>query len=146
MKDAKYYIYDARRQIAATLNRAAGKGGTENAAAYINTELIYCNIDNIHVMRAAYETLGDLLSPGTSIDTMQSDSIGGVGFYQKLEECGWLRHIRLILIACVKMAEKIHLEGSSLLVHCSDGWDRTAQLCSITQVIYSSYIISKNYF
>ena len=55
----KYFIFDARRQIAATLNRAAGKGGTENASAYTNTELIYCNIDNIHVMRSSYEALGE---------------------------------------------------------------------------------------
>ena len=28
---------------------------------------------------------------------------------------------------------------SSVLVHCSDGWDRTSQICSVTQVILDPY-------
>ena len=53
---------------------------------------------------------------------------GGAGYFAKLEESGWLRHVRLILCAGVLAAEKLHLEGASVLVHCSDGWDRTAQV------------------
>jgi myotubularin-related protein 1/2 len=39
-----------------------------------------------------------------------------------VEESGWLRHLRLILMASVFAAEKLHFEGSSVLIHCSDGW------------------------
>ena len=59
----KFYILDARRQIAATLNMAAGKG-TEDISLYPNAELIFCNIDNIHVMRASVQGLAELLYPG----------------------------------------------------------------------------------
>ena len=31
------------------------------------------------------------------------------------------------------------IEGSSVLVHCSDGWDRTAQICSIAQLLLDPY-------
>ena len=48
----KFAILDARRQIAAALNMAAGKG-TEDISLYPNSELIFCDIDNIHVMRAS---------------------------------------------------------------------------------------------
>ena len=48
----KFIILDARRQIAAALNMAAGKG-TEDISLYPNAELIFCDIDNIHVMRAS---------------------------------------------------------------------------------------------
>ena len=137
--DAKFYIFDARRHIAATANRMAGKGGTENAAAYVNTELIHCNIDNIHVMRGSYEALGELVAPSAQSETLMSENVGGAGFFQKLEDCGWLRYIHLLLLSCVRIASKIHLEGSSCLVHCSDGWDRTAQLCSITQIMLDPY-------
>ena len=31
------------------------------------------------------------------------------------------------------------IKGSSVLVHCSDGWDRTAQICSIAQLLLDPY-------
>lgn len=30
-------------------------------------------------------------------------------------------------------------EGVSVLVHCSDGWDRTAQVCSVASVLLDPY-------
>ena len=30
-------------------------------------------------------------------------------------------------------------EGISVLVHCSDGWDRTAQTCSLASLVLDSY-------
>ena len=30
-------------------------------------------------------------------------------------------------------------EGASVLVHCSDGWDRTAQVCSVACVLLEPY-------
>ena len=54
-------------------------------------------------------------------------------FFSSLEETKWLEHVRLCLEASVMAAEKLHLEGASVVVHCSDGWDRTAQVTSRTQ-------------
>lgn len=30
-------------------------------------------------------------------------------------------------------------EGTSVLVHCSDGWDRTAQVCSLASLLLDPY-------
>lgn len=30
-------------------------------------------------------------------------------------------------------------EGASVLVHCSDGWDRTAQVCSLGALLMDPY-------
>lgn len=30
-------------------------------------------------------------------------------------------------------------EGVSVLVHCSDGWDRTAQVCTVASVLLDPY-------
>lgn len=30
-------------------------------------------------------------------------------------------------------------EGDSVLVHCSDGWDRTAQICAIAELALDPY-------
>lgn len=135
---SKFYILDARREIAATLQRVAGKG-TEDVTMYSNTELIFFNIDNVHVMRSSAACLGELLLPGGLHSAINSESGGGGGFFVKLEESGWLRHLRLILLASVAAAEKLHLEGASVLIHCSDGWDRTSQVSSLTQILLDPY-------
>lgn len=57
-----FYIIDARRQIAATANKASGKG-TEDVSDYRCTEMVFCEIENIHVMRAAFGSLLDLSAP-----------------------------------------------------------------------------------
>jgi len=38
-------------------------------------------------------------------------------------------------VACV---QAIH-EGITVLVHCSDGWDRTAQTCSLASIMLDPY-------
>ena len=106
---------------------------------YNNTELVYGNIDNVHVMRQSASLLADLLLPGGYQHSINAENSGGSGYYAKLEESGWLKHTRLILSASNLMAEKLHLEKTSVLVHCSDGWDRTAQITSITQFILDPY-------
>ena len=35
---------------------------------------------------------------------------------------------KLILAGAVKVADKVERAKTSVLVHCSDGWDRTAQV------------------
>jgi hypothetical protein len=52
-----------------------------------------------------------------------------VGFYSKIEESGWLRHLRLLLITSTVAAERMHFENSSVLIHCSDGWYVRAHSC-----------------
>jgi len=129
----KFYIFDCRGKVAATFNMAAGRG-TEDVSQYRNTELLFCNLDNIHVMRNSAMSFAEALSgdssSSSSIQQVDSgvsdmaqlfDSSNG-GFYSKIEESGWLRHVRLILISSIMVAEKLHFEGASVLVHCSDGW------------------------
>ncbi len=38
-------------------------------------------------------------------------------------------------LCCQAVAE----DGVSVLVHCSDGWDRTAQACSVASVLLDPY-------
>jgi hypothetical protein len=61
---SKLFILDARGKVAATLNMAVGKG-TEDVSLYQNTELLFCNIDNIHVMRSSAMALMDALTVST---------------------------------------------------------------------------------
>lgn len=62
---SKLIILDARGKVAATLNMAMGKG-TEDVSYYPNTELVFCNIDNIHVMRSSATAMADALSASSA--------------------------------------------------------------------------------
>lgn len=125
---SEFYIVDCRKPIAATANSALGKG-VEDAKNYENTKVVFINIENIHVMRASFKSLQDALCDNT--DDMK--------FNSKVEESNWLSHIRQIIIGSISVAEKLHLERASVLVHCSDGWDRTAQVCATAQLLLDPY-------
>ena len=63
----------------------------------------------------------EMITSGNQISSSELGGVGG-GFYQKLEDSGWMKHLQLIIKASLLGAEKLHLEGASVLVHCSDGW------------------------
>jgi myotubularin-related protein 1/2 len=50
----------------------------------------------------------------------------------------WLHHISDILSASVYIAQMLE-RGDPILLHCSDGWDRTAQLSAISQLLLDPY-------
>jgi len=51
----------------------------------------------------------------------------------------WLEHVRSILAASVKVVKILVEDKQSVLVHCSDGWDRTAQMCALAQIMMDPY-------
>lgn len=59
-------------------------------------------------------------------------------FLSSLESSGWLKHIRSILDTSCFIANAVD-KGISSVVHCSDGWDRTAQVCSTACLILDPY-------
>ena len=50
----------------------------------------------------------------------------------------WLYHVSNVLRGSIGMAESL-LIGHPVLVHCSDGWDRTAQLSALSQILIDPY-------
>lgn len=127
---SQLHILDCRGQLAATGNQALGKG-VENTANYKHTHLTYCNIGNIHTMRGSLEKLADIVLPG------EADEVSAK-YLTALDDTGWLQHVRLILIAAVNI-QQLMLSGCSVLVHCSDGWDRTAQLAATAQILLDPF-------
>ena len=130
--EPKLYIFDVRSYVASSANVAKG-GGVEDVSAYGNTEVVYGSVDNIHTMRNSINLLSDIVAPGSGEEEV------AYLYYTKMDEAGWLRHIRQVLAVSVQAAEKLHLEACSVVVHCSDGWDRTAQVCSLVQVMVDPY-------
>lgn len=124
----KLYIMDARPQANAIANKARG-GGYESEETYPNSELCFLDIQNIHVMRQAYMKLKDLCT----------GEVNDTNWYTHLEATHWLDYIRIILAGALRITDKIESSESSVIVHCSDGWDRTAQLTSLSMIMLDAY-------
>ena len=134
-------IIDARPTTNAMANVAKG-AGTENMDYYKEGKKAYLGIDNIHVMR---DSLNKVVEALREADTV-AQSIGGdepsrfisLGAAlldrQALRRSGWLRHLSAILDGTLLIVRNVHVNSSHVLIHCSDGWDRTAQLSSLAQL------------
>jgi len=120
----KLYVMDARPEVNAKVNKAKG-GGFESEENYRNAELVFLDIQNIHVMRESLRKMKDICFPRIDDKT----------WFSALDETRWLEHIRLILSGAARIADKIENHKTSVLVHCSDGWDRTAQLTALSMLL-----------
>ncbi|EPQ17900.1 Myotubularin-related protein 8 [Myotis brandtii] len=56
-------------------------------------------------------------------------------FLSGLESSRWLRHIKTIMDAGIFTAKAVKVEKANVLVHCSDEWDHTAQVCSVASIL-----------
>uniref|UniRef100_A0A8C2IAU6 phosphatidylinositol-3,5-bisphosphate 3-phosphatase n=1 Tax=Cyprinus carpio TaxID=7962 RepID=A0A8C2IAU6_CYPCA len=121
----KLTIFDARQNIVAK----AKDGGLENENFYPNMDLNFLEIPNIHVMRESLRKLKEVVYP----------TIDEPHWHSAIDATHWLQYIRLLLAGAVKIADKVESSKSSVVVHCSDGWDRTAQLTSLSMLMLDSY-------
>ncbi|KAG8453004.1 hypothetical protein GDO86_004712 [Hymenochirus boettgeri] len=124
----KIFIFDARPSVNAVANKAKG-GGYESEDAYQNAELVFLDIHNIHVMRESQRKLKEISYP----------IIQESHWLSNLESTHWLEHIKLILAGALRIADKVESGKTSVVVHCSDGWDRTPQLTSLAMLMLDGY-------
>lgn len=123
------YIMDCRPKLSAVGNMAKGLGYEKPEGYSEHTcEIVWMGIDNIHTMRDSLYRMFQLCMG------IQSDH----KWLSNLEYTRWMDHLSLVLSTAVKAVELVD-QGSSILVHCSDGWDRTSQITSLAQVLLSGY-------
>ncbi|KAL7078190.1 hypothetical protein ACQ4LE_002056 [Meloidogyne hapla] len=120
----KFLIVDARSYTAAWANRAKG-GGFEGPDTYPNADVIFMGLANIHNIRYSFhqlrQTLNGALDPNI--------------FLQNLQSTLWLHNICQLFNSVERCLKSLCNEGTSVLVHCSDGWDRTTQIVSLCMLI-----------
>ena len=137
-------IVDARPTANAVANTARG-AGTENMEHYKDAKKTYSGIDHIHTMR---ESLGKVVDALREADTVAASVSGylpgeaqqlAILDRQALRRSGWLRHMSIIMEAVALIVRNIHINSSHVLIHCSDGWDRTSQLSALAQLCLDPY-------
>ncbi|GAV05539.1 hypothetical protein RvY_15657 [Ramazzottius varieornatus] len=124
----KLLILDARSYAAAVANRAKG-GGSEYAEYYPNCEIQYMSMANIHTVRKSFYQLRQLCtSPADRVDFMST-----------LDKSLWLHHVSAIIRTTCHVTNALDVEGRPVLVHCSDGWDRTTQIVALAMLMMDSH-------
>ena len=132
-------IIDARPTANAMANTAKG-AGTENMDYYKDARKAYLGIDHIHTMRESLakvvEAIRETRLPD---DSGLGDSVVTTVDREVLRRSGWLRHLGAVIEGTVLIVKNVHINSSHVLIHCSDGWDRTSQLSAMAQLCLDPY-------
>eukprot|EP00656_Telonema_subtile_P031531 TRINITY_DN344_c0_g1_i4.p1 TRINITY_DN344_c0_g1~~TRINITY_DN344_c0_g1_i4.p1 ORF type:complete len:1002 (-),score=241.54 TRINITY_DN344_c0_g1_i4:131-3136(-) len=121
-------IIDCRDWLSACANASKGvigrqAGGTEPTAAYGAKEVKFMSMQNIHKVRA-------------SLDQYEREDIAGLTSVEAI--WNWLSHTRDLLSAAQQVVGLVD-SGTSVLIHCSDGWDRTPQVVTLALVLLDPF-------
>jgi hypothetical protein len=105
--------------------------GSENMDHYKFATKAYLGIDNIHVMRDSLAKV---------IEAIKDSDISKLPpSREALAKSGWLKHITGLLDGAALIARQVGIQHSHVLIHCSDGWDRTSQLSALAQLLLDPY-------
>ena len=139
----QFIIFDCRPQLNAKVNALKG-AGVEEVKYYKNCKgLTFGYIENIHCVRKAlkaalqkaYYGKENIVKGKVSFDIKNSNM---TNFLSKFESTKWLNYLSDLLLGSISVAQNIVL-NINVLVHCSDGWDRTSQVCSLVQIILDPF-------
>lgn len=100
-----------------------------SAEYYPNCEVVFMGMANIHAIRNSFQYLRAVCSQ------MPDPS----NWLSALESTKWLQHLSVMLKAAVLVANTVDREGRPVLVHCSDGWDRTPQIVALAKILLDPY-------
>jgi myotubularin-related protein 1/2 len=109
-------ILDCRPKLNAVANQFTG-GGYEDVSGYPNTTFEFLGIPNIHRVRECYLGMAEAFSK--NVKQGQKD---------------WKALTVQLLVSARLGADKLK-NNIAVLVHCTDGWDRTAQVCGLIEIM-----------
>ncbi|XP_026740616.1 myotubularin-related protein 4 isoform X2 [Trichoplusia ni] len=126
-KQLKLLIVDARSYASAVTNRARG-GGCECQQYYPAADIQFMCLPNIHHVRRSFQQMRALAAE-------PSDQ---TNWHSNLERTLWLQYVSGVVRAASVVARAV-AGARPVLVHCSDGWDRTPQIVAAAQLILDPY-------
>ena len=123
-------IVDARPALNSYAMQAVGMG-SENMENYRFAKKAFLNIDNIHRMRESLDTVVKAIRDADVSPFPPNREL--------LAKSKWIKHISGILDGSAIIARQVGIQHSHVLIHCSDGWDRTSQLSALAQLMLDPY-------
>lgn len=127
-KTHRGYILDSRSQQIAAQARSKG-GGTETEFNYPQWRKIHHNLSRTSTV---HESICKL------VEVSRDKNCSVEKWRSRVESCNWLHHLKQLLTAACLVAQCLDKDGASMLVHCSDGFDNSIQITSLTQIILNS--------
>ncbi|CAF1633757.1 unnamed protein product [Adineta ricciae] len=121
-------ILDARSYAAALANRAKG-GGFEHPPYYTDCDVQFMNLPNIHVIRKSAQMLRVAVA----------NAAQGENWLSQLESSRWLHNLSALINVASFVVATVDKNARPVLVHCSDGWDRTPQITTLAKIMLDSY-------
>ncbi|CAH8551390.1 unnamed protein product [Schistosoma haematobium] len=115
-------IVDARSRSSAQFNRIRG-GGFEYPEYYDQAEVVFMDLPNLHTVRSNFESLTNLFAGKCP------------NWFSSLEKSSWLNNIGQLLKTATEIAIALEENARPVMVHCTDGWDRTPQISSLAQLL-----------
>ncbi|KAG6622092.1 myotubularin-related protein 2-like isoform x3 [Phytophthora cinnamomi] len=137
----RIWIADCRPELNARVNNLTG-GGTESGNL-AHARVTFLNIGNIHAMRESIEALRGL--GGFMAATNNTESMD-LSWGSRVEDTKWLSHVRRVMSGALQVARALEAQATTVVVHCSDGWDRTAQLCGLAQLLVDAHYRTRRGF
>ncbi|XP_033627288.1 myotubularin-related protein 3-like [Asterias rubens] len=124
----KVLIVDARSYTSAWANRAKG-GGCEFQEYYPSCDIQFMGLANIHSIRKSFQGVRNICSNLSDVPNWLS----------LLEATKWLQHLSLLLKSALVVVNAVDKDANPVVVHCSDGWDRTPQIVALAQLLLDPY-------
>ncbi|CAF1221158.1 unnamed protein product [Adineta ricciae] len=121
-------ILDARSYAAAIANRAKG-GGFEYPPYYTDCDVQFMNLPNIHAIRKSAQMLRVAIA----------NAAQGENWLSQLESTRWLHNLSALISVASFVVANVDKNSRPVLVHCSDGWDRTPQITTLAEIMLDSY-------
>lgn len=115
----------------ADVDVAAPGAGEEGEGEGPTCAVEFLGIENIHAVRRA--------ASGWEKVCLSPNALAGDGWQNLATATRWPQYVASVLAGGRRVAEHIALRGVSVLVHCSDGWDRTAEVVSLAQLLLDPY-------
>ncbi|ETM46703.1 hypothetical protein L914_08460 [Phytophthora nicotianae] len=88
----------------------------------------------------AVRGLGGFTAPTNNTESMD------LSWGSRVEDTKWLSHVRRVLSGALQVARAMEAQATTVVVHCSDGWDRTAQLCGLAQLLIDAHYRTRRGF
>eukprot|EP01103_Thecamoeba_quadrilineata_P016204 TRINITY_DN5351_c0_g1_i1.p1 TRINITY_DN5351_c0_g1~~TRINITY_DN5351_c0_g1_i1.p1 ORF type:complete len:866 (+),score=134.28 TRINITY_DN5351_c0_g1_i1:95-2692(+) len=132
------HVLDSRPITNARANSLRG-GGYEKPGSYKECHpVVFQNIENIHIVRKSLSKFVKICSEEVEGEQTTSDLSFNEKIHSLIDETKWLEHLKCIFTSATTVVQLLQT-GQSVLVHCSDGWDRTSQTVSLAQLMMDPF-------
>mmetsp|Transcript_21977 Transcript_21977/g.47954 ORF Transcript_21977/g.47954 Transcript_21977/m.47954 type:complete len:811 (-) Transcript_21977:32-2464(-) len=144
-------IIDARPMVNATVNKVTVRGGFEDIDNYnvlgrsCRISIEFMDVQNTNTVRASMRKVKQLVgyrlkhpAGRRKLEPVLEEDFE-IKWLERLSESLWLEHVAYIMKAAIRVVRIIKKEKKSVLVHCSDGWDRTSQIVSLALLLLDKH-------